>query len=456
MNAREFAAALLEVIAKAVPPDTTISKAASAEVDALLNQFLTPATPVLKVDEDRRMVYGWASVISKSGAPIIDRQDDVLSSDDLREAVHDFMKHRTAGDMHRTLGIGEVVESFVFDAAVQKSLGIDLGMEGWYVGVHVPNDEVWEKVKKGEYKAFSIGGTATRVAIPEDESKHYVVAKDMAVLGKGYGKAIGDGTPSGDKKCPKCGKMHKNGKCGCGVSKAIRRHPKGSPQGGEFAPSGGALRGRAKAKEDLKPGIARAEREGNKAEAKRIRGLVGQRAKEPDQIATRRVAWMKEARTMSVTAGGKKAQQAAAKMTEAELSAKMKEHLARGGKADQQAYSGYAAARGAGKYKKETAGGGEKRSYPKHVKTPGARKLFDSLLDNPKAYILNETKMTYVNEGGRKVGKEKMTWTLVDGAKKTKVTPAPALGTSSAREHLVLERGPTKGSTIIRAKSKRK
>ena len=204
MNAQEFASRLLDLVASAVPDNVKITKGLANEIDSLIEEFSAPPEPVLKFDDERRLVYGWASVISKNGTPIIDRQGDVLNSDDLREAVHDFMKHRTAGDMHGELGIGEVVESFVLDANVQKSLGIDLGMEGWYVGVHVPNDAVWDKVRKGEYKAFSIGGTAVREAISDEVSKDYMVVKSM--------KAINDGTPS-DESCPNCGKKHAKGKC---------------------------------------------------------------------------------------------------------------------------------------------------------------------------------------------------------------------------------------------------
>jgi len=237
MNAAEFASRLLDLIASAVPEEATISKRLEAQIDALLDEFATPPEPVLKLDEDRRMVYGWASVISKNGTPIIDRQGDVVTTDDLREAVHDFMKHRTAGEMHDQMGVGEVVESFVLDAAVQKSLGIDLGIEGWYVGVHVPNDEVWAKVKKGDYKAFSIGGSAVREAIPDAESAGYTVVK-------GY-KTLGDGTPDGDAKCPKCGKKHSARGC------MAKFNPNHGPDG-RFA-SGGGMRGAGRSSRSAGP-----------------------------------------------------------------------------------------------------------------------------------------------------------------------------------------------------------
>jgi len=33
----------------------------------------------------------------------------------------------------------------------------------WWVGVQVTDDALWEKIKSGEYKAFSIGGSGKRV-----------------------------------------------------------------------------------------------------------------------------------------------------------------------------------------------------------------------------------------------------------------------------------------------------
>lgn len=205
MNAREFATSLLATIAESLPPDVTVPQDTVDEVEELVTKFLTPTVPVMKIDEDQRMVYGWASVISKNGQPIIDRQGDVIEPSEMRSAIHDFMKHRTGGEMHGQTGGAEVVESLFLDRDVQQSLGIDLGMEGWYVGMHVPDDAAWEKIRAGTYKAFSIGGSANRESIPDADMAQYLVVKNS-----GAGKAINDGTPSADakSKCPRCGKMH--------------------------------------------------------------------------------------------------------------------------------------------------------------------------------------------------------------------------------------------------------
>lgn len=120
-----------------------------------------------KINEEKRIVYGWASVITKNGQPIEDLQGDVISPEDLLEAAHDFMLgEQEAGLMHVVkTGIGKIVESVVLTKDLQKALGIDLGMEGWFIGVKVSDDATWNAVKKGGLRAFSIGGSGEREKI---------------------------------------------------------------------------------------------------------------------------------------------------------------------------------------------------------------------------------------------------------------------------------------------------
>ena len=135
----------------------------SALVKSSISRPSTQPVSIWKVDAERRMVYGWALVSTVGGQEITDRQNDVVSTDDVREAAHDFISKRTLGRMHEAFAdIGDIRESMVLDKNIQDALGIDLGMEGWFVGVHVKDDSTWDKVKKGELCAFSIGGTGTR------------------------------------------------------------------------------------------------------------------------------------------------------------------------------------------------------------------------------------------------------------------------------------------------------
>jgi len=119
---------------------------------------------ISKLNEDKQIVYGWASVIEDGGKPVVDSQGDVISVDDLTKAAHNFISTcRAAKALHDGEQIGEFVESLVFTHDIQKSLGIDLGKVGWFVGFKVNDPEVWKGVKAGRFKMLSIGGSGKRV-----------------------------------------------------------------------------------------------------------------------------------------------------------------------------------------------------------------------------------------------------------------------------------------------------
>jgi len=122
-----------------------------------------PAAPLLlfKADDEQRLVYGWASVLTEKGIPVIDRQGHVIEVEEMQAAIHDFMTNSRRSDgMHVIKGVGQVVESVLFTKQLQDLLGINLNREGWFICVKVDNDEAWDHVKKGTLRAFSIGGSA--------------------------------------------------------------------------------------------------------------------------------------------------------------------------------------------------------------------------------------------------------------------------------------------------------
>ncbi len=121
------------------------------------------SAPLLKVDDEKRVVWGWASVATKKGEFVIDRQGDIIEVGGLVDAAHELIAdYRQSKEMHAGKPIGTVVESVVLSKALQDALGIDLEMEGWLIGVKVHDDAVWAEVKKGTYRAFSIGGSGER------------------------------------------------------------------------------------------------------------------------------------------------------------------------------------------------------------------------------------------------------------------------------------------------------
>lgn len=124
---------------------------------------------IIKSDDERREVFGWASIaVRVDGEIITDYQEDVIDIADLEKAAYEFTaEFGTAGEMHQRGGVGRLIESVVFTKEKMAAMGIIPGSlpEGWWVGFHIDDDNVWQKIKDGEYRMFSIEGTAVREEI---------------------------------------------------------------------------------------------------------------------------------------------------------------------------------------------------------------------------------------------------------------------------------------------------
>jgi len=125
---------------------------------------------VLKTDDERRMIFGWAYVSEIDGRQIVDKQDDMAPIEEIEKAAYDFNLYaRSQGDMHERKDVGRLVESFVFTAE-KEQLGIVAKNEegdviyGWWTGFKVDDDAVWKAHKSGKRPELSIGGRATKVA----------------------------------------------------------------------------------------------------------------------------------------------------------------------------------------------------------------------------------------------------------------------------------------------------
>ena len=110
---------------------------------------------IQKSSDEKRLAFGWASI-----------SEDVIAPETLENAAYEFVKlYREGGEMHKRGDCAVLVESVVFTKEKMAAMGILEGTlpTGWWIGFYVTDDEVWEKVKSGEYPMFSIEGTA----IPE-------------------------------------------------------------------------------------------------------------------------------------------------------------------------------------------------------------------------------------------------------------------------------------------------
>ena len=124
---------------------------------------------ITKSNSDNGLVSGWANVsVNADGSVPLDWQDDVIRPDVLEKAAIKFMMdYRGSGVMHEGESKGTVVESIVFTKDKQACIGIPEGTvpEGWFITVKVTDTDVFEKVKDGTFKMFSIQGSAKRIKL---------------------------------------------------------------------------------------------------------------------------------------------------------------------------------------------------------------------------------------------------------------------------------------------------
>ena len=80
--------------------------------------------PVIKVDAEKRIVWGWAYVSTLNGELVKDLHGDSIDPKEMEEAADDFMLfRRSAKAMHKGRDIGLVLHSFPYTHALGKALG---------------------------------------------------------------------------------------------------------------------------------------------------------------------------------------------------------------------------------------------------------------------------------------------------------------------------------------------
>jgi len=129
---------------------------------------------ISKVNEDKRLVFGWCSLSEIDGEPVVDLQNDWAPIDEIEKSAYAYvMGSRIGGDMHQRDGdapkhTSDLVESFIAtpDKLQQMGLSEEAAKSiptGWWCGFKIKDDDVWAKVKSGERLAFSIHGKGSRI-----------------------------------------------------------------------------------------------------------------------------------------------------------------------------------------------------------------------------------------------------------------------------------------------------
>jgi putative serine protease XkdF len=142
--------------------------ALQAETEKLAKQF-SKAFGICKVDDEQRMVFGWASVSQDANGQLLkDLQGDLIEPAELEKAVYDFVFYEgTANEMHRGRAKGHLVESLMVTPDKLQAMRLKADgapQAGWWVGFKLEPD-AFAKVKSGAYTMFSIEGESDAVEV---------------------------------------------------------------------------------------------------------------------------------------------------------------------------------------------------------------------------------------------------------------------------------------------------
>jgi hypothetical protein len=124
-----------------------------------------------RTDPEQRIVWGWAYVCEEGGEQVVDHSGEFVDDPlEIQKAAHRFVLDSCEGGMLHEGAAGYIVDSMFFSKDLQQALGIDLGKVGWFIGMHVTDDEAWAGVRAGKYGCFSIAGRSQKDEVIDAEA----------------------------------------------------------------------------------------------------------------------------------------------------------------------------------------------------------------------------------------------------------------------------------------------
>ena len=129
----------------------------------------TKALSLAQLDEDKRTLIGAALIpekhIGRYDEATDEEYDVYFSKETVKQASELYMKHSRTNEhtLEHEVAIDDVhvVESWIVedpDMDKSKHYGMSVPVGTWMVRVRVDNDEMWEQVKEGKVRGFSIEG----------------------------------------------------------------------------------------------------------------------------------------------------------------------------------------------------------------------------------------------------------------------------------------------------------
>ncbi len=137
--------------------------------------------PILKVDAEKRMVYGVVYAPDEE-----DAHGDFMTAEEIEKAAHNFMKARRTTNIDKQHDY-EADEGFVAESwLIRKNdpLFPNEPEGAWAVGIKVENDETWQQIKDGEITGISMGGFGKRIEKGFPSTSEEIIVKKDSPLHK--------------------------------------------------------------------------------------------------------------------------------------------------------------------------------------------------------------------------------------------------------------------------------
>lgn len=132
-------------------------------------QKMNRSVRFLKVEnEEERFVLGVVLEPNdgEDGAALDpDTQGDVYSLEDIKKAQREWTANiQQFGEMHETDANVKIqlAESYIAPIDMEFETGETVAKGAWMLGAIIKDDDMWDKVKKGEFTGWSVGGYARR------------------------------------------------------------------------------------------------------------------------------------------------------------------------------------------------------------------------------------------------------------------------------------------------------
>lgn len=149
--------------------DAVANRVLSREANKKVKKNFEVRCEISKMDEDKKQIFGWASIVEVNGEPVIDLQGDYMTMETVEKAAYDYVKSsRKGGNQHQRDGEGpkhvsDMIESLIVTEDKKKALGLPPDTPtGWWVGFQVNDDDTWQEYKTGKKTQFSIHGSGIR------------------------------------------------------------------------------------------------------------------------------------------------------------------------------------------------------------------------------------------------------------------------------------------------------